>query len=145
MTNIKFDPLAVSSKFAICGLPIRCDTYRTCTFMCEYCFANARTRNNAHTNANQGFQLGDVDKVEKRLSRIFDKGNWKEENFLDAMVAKKITWHCGGMSDPFQPAEERFVRHVFRPPRSILGVPQRHVERDEIRLALDRFEIDEAG
>lgn len=38
----KFDGLAVSSKFAICGLPIRLDSYRTCTFGCAYCFSNGR-------------------------------------------------------------------------------------------------------
>jgi hypothetical protein len=27
-----FDALDVSSKFAICGLPIRVDTYKTCSF-----------------------------------------------------------------------------------------------------------------
>ena len=38
----KFSPLNVSSKFAICGLPIRVDTYKTCSFGCQYCFANNR-------------------------------------------------------------------------------------------------------
>jgi sulfatase maturation enzyme AslB (radical SAM superfamily) len=38
----KFNPLNVSSKFAICGLPIRVDTYKTCSFNCKYCFSNHR-------------------------------------------------------------------------------------------------------
>lgn len=38
----KFNPLNVSSKFAICGLPLRADTYKTCSFGCKYCFANCR-------------------------------------------------------------------------------------------------------
>ena len=33
-----FEGLNVSSKFAICGLPIRVDTYKTCSFNCQYCF-----------------------------------------------------------------------------------------------------------
>jgi DNA repair photolyase len=37
-----FNPLNVSSKFAICGLPIRVDTYKNCGFGCSYCFANNR-------------------------------------------------------------------------------------------------------
>ena len=37
-----FDALNVSSKFAICGLPIRVDTYKTCGFGCKYCFSNCR-------------------------------------------------------------------------------------------------------
>lgn len=41
--NIKeFIPLNVSSKYAICGLPLRLDTYKTCGFGCKYCFAENR-------------------------------------------------------------------------------------------------------
>lgn len=36
----KFNPINVSSKFAICGLPIRVDSYKTCSFGCKYCFAD---------------------------------------------------------------------------------------------------------
>lgn len=42
MNNKTFNPLNVSSKFAICGLPIRVDTYKTCSFGCKYCFSNYR-------------------------------------------------------------------------------------------------------
>jgi len=42
MEYSKFDPLDATSKFPICGMPIRIDSYRTCTFGCKYCFANAR-------------------------------------------------------------------------------------------------------
>lgn len=43
MTPIKkFNGLNVSSKFAICGLPIRIDSYKTCSFGCKYCFAENR-------------------------------------------------------------------------------------------------------
>ena len=37
-----FNALNVSSKFAICGLPIRVDTYKSCAFQCAYCFSNCR-------------------------------------------------------------------------------------------------------
>ena len=40
--NKVFEGLNVSSKFAICGLPIRVDTYKTCSFGCKYCFSNNR-------------------------------------------------------------------------------------------------------
>ena len=43
MSSIKkFNGLNVSSKFAICGLPIRIDSYKTCSFGCKYCFAENR-------------------------------------------------------------------------------------------------------
>lgn len=38
----KFTPINVSSKFAICGIPLRVDTYKTCSFGCKYCFSNNR-------------------------------------------------------------------------------------------------------
>ena len=37
MNKVKqFEALNVSSKFAICGLPNRVDTYKTCSFGCKY-------------------------------------------------------------------------------------------------------------
>ena len=39
---VKFEGLNVSSKFGICGLPLRIDSYKTCSFGCRYCFANGR-------------------------------------------------------------------------------------------------------
>lgn len=97
----KFDGLAVSSKFAICGLPIRADSYRTCSFGCVYCFANARKI----MEFKKELAIADVELIKKRLSRI-SKGQYSDDNFLDNLLAKKITWHYGGMSDPFQPVEK---------------------------------------
>lgn len=98
----KFDSLNVSSKFAICWLPIRVDTYKTCSFGCRYCFANCRKIMEFRKN----LQIWDMEKVEKRLDRIFNKKKIDESNFLDNLISQGITWHCGGMSDPFQPIEE---------------------------------------
>lgn len=50
-------------------------------------------------------QIGNIRSVERRLDRIFNKKEIKEDNFLDNLIADRITWHCGGMSDPFQPIE----------------------------------------
>jgi DNA repair photolyase len=44
--------------------------------------------------------------MERRLHRIFVKKEVKNENFLDNLLAHRITWHFGGMSDPFQPCNE---------------------------------------
>lgn len=100
----KFNPLNVSSKFAICGLPIRVDTYRTCTFGCKYCFANCRTGQIAITNV---LEVGDVSKVERKLNNIFIKNSWVKSNLLNNLIYNGYTWHCGGMSDPFQPVENK--------------------------------------
>lgn len=99
-----FNPLNVSSKFAICGIPIRVDTYKTCSFGCKYCFSNYRTI----MEFEKTLKLGNVQSVKKRLHTIFDKNIIAENNFLDKLISKRYTWHCGGMSDPFQPIEEEF-------------------------------------
>lgn len=97
-----FDALNVSSKFAICGLPIRVDTYKTCGFGCKYCFANCRKI----MEFEKELAVANLAAVERRLDRVLNKKNIKEDNFLDMLIAKDFTWHMGGMSDPFQPIEE---------------------------------------
>lgn len=104
----KFEGLNVSSKFAICGLPIRVDTYKTCTFGCTYCFSN----NRKICEFDKTIQIANIESVKKRLDRIFNKQKYDSTNFLDSLIAQEITWHCGGMSDPFQPAEKKY--HVTK-------------------------------
>ena len=98
----KFNPLRVSRKFSICGLPIRVDTYRTCSFKCEYCFAN----NRIVMAPAKDFQIANINNVKTKLKKIFDKKSFNSENFLDTLISQGYTWHCGGMSDPFQPCEK---------------------------------------
>ena len=95
-----FEGLNVSSKFAICGLPIRIDSYKTCSFGCEYCFSNARKV----MEFRKELQIANVSSIQNRLDRIYNGG--KCVSFLDVMIKNGITWHCGGMSDPFQPIEK---------------------------------------
>ena len=99
----KFEGLAVSSKFAICGLPIRLDSYKTCSFGCSYCFSNNRKIMEFEKN----LQVANVSSIQKRLDRIFTQHNPIENNFLDTLIVQGVTWHCGGMSDPFQPIESK--------------------------------------
>lgn len=99
----KFDGLAVSSKFGICGLPIRVDSYKTCSFGCKYCFANGRKV----MEFEKTLQVANVDSIEKRLHRIFIEKSVNQDNFLDCLITNGITWHFGGMSDPFQPVNKR--------------------------------------
>lgn len=98
-----FNALNVSSKFAICGLPIRVDTYKTCSFGCKYCFANYRKI----MEFEKTLQIGNIKSVERKLDTIFNKGIVKQDNFLDVLIFQRYTWHCGGMSDPFQPIEQK--------------------------------------
>lgn len=99
-----FEGLNVSSKFAICGLPIRVDTYKNCSFGCTYCFAN----NRKICEFDKHLQVADVGSIERRLKRIFDSGKEiSDSNLLDNLISRGLTWHCGGMSDQFQPAEDK--------------------------------------
>lgn len=50
-------------------------------------------------------QVGNIKSVEKKLDNIFNKNIIKKDNFLDVLITNNYTWHCGGMSDPFQPIE----------------------------------------
>lgn len=98
-----FEALNVSSKFAICGLPIRVDTYKGCGFGCTYCFSN----NRKICEFDKELQIANLKSVERRLDKIFNQGKVDSTNFLDTLIEQGITWHCGGMSDPFQPVEQK--------------------------------------
>lgn len=100
----KFNPLNVSSKFAICGLPIRIDSYKTCSFGCKYCF----TENRKIMEYDKHIQIGNVSQVKNKLHKIFDNGIVDDTVFLDKLISDRITWHWGGMSDPFQPCEKKY-------------------------------------
>lgn len=93
----------VSSKFAICGLPIRVDTYKTCSFNCQYCFSNCRKI----MEFDKTLQVGNIKMVENKLHKIFVDKCVVHNNFLDVLISEGYTWHCGGMSDPFQPIESK--------------------------------------
>ena len=96
--------LNVSSKFAICGVPIRVDSYRFCEFGCKYCFSN----NREIMKFKKEIQKGDIKQLERYLEKIFIKKQINKNNFLDVLVSEGYTWHCGGMSDPFQPCEKEY-------------------------------------
>jgi len=53
-------------------------------------------------------QVGDEKYIERKLKKIFDDKNVNKTNYLEVLINDGITWHCGGMSDPFQPSEEKF-------------------------------------
>jgi len=105
MTEPKtFIPLNVSSKFAICGMPIRMDTYKNCSFGCKYCFANYRKV----MEFDKELRVADTGWLERKLAKVFTKKSVSESNFLEVLMRQDITFHCGGMSDPFQPCEQKY-------------------------------------
>jgi DNA repair photolyase len=100
----QFFPIRVSSKFAICGLPLTVDSYRTCSFGCRYCFANERV---IMPIAQEALRSADVGALRRKLVKIFERGEVNQDDFLGNLIFDKITWHFGGLSDPFQPCEAR--------------------------------------
>ena len=61
-----FEGLNISSKFAICGLPIRLDSYKTCSFGCRYCFSN----NRKIMEFKKELQVANIQSIERRLDRL---------------------------------------------------------------------------
>lgn len=98
-----FNPLSVSSKIGVCGLPLRVDSYKTCSFGCKYCFSNNRVIRKIE---NEDLQVANIKQLERKMDKIFNKNEYNKENLIDIMLLDDITWHYGGMSDPFQPCEK---------------------------------------
>lgn len=73
----KFTPLSVSSKFAICGIPLRVDTYKTCSFGCKYCFSNCRVI----MEFEKQLQVANLQWLEKKLDKVYNKGLYNSEMF----------------------------------------------------------------
>lgn len=101
----KFNPIRASSKFSICGLPLTGDTYRTCSFGCEYCFSNGRKININHKSS-KVIDDPNLEWLEKKLEKIHKDKNVNSENFLEVLLKNDVTMHIGGLSDPFQPIEQ---------------------------------------
>lgn len=82
------------SQIILCDLPIRFDSYEGCTHNCSYCFVKRKV---------------DISQV-----KIGESAN-SLKSFIGGARNKKTKWcdwdipiHWGGMSDPFQPAEEKY-------------------------------------
>lgn len=99
-----FRMLNVSSKFAICGLPVRVDSYRSCSFGCVYCFSNCRKI----MEFDKTLRIGSMSGLRREYARALGGGT----SLLDTLIRRRVTWHCGGMSDPFQPCEDEY--HITR-------------------------------
>ena len=52
-------------------------------------------------------KVANANSIGNRLHRIFIKNKVYADNFLDNLISDRYTWHYGGMSDPFQPINEK--------------------------------------
>lgn len=104
----KFHPLKVSSKFAICGLPLRLDSYNTCTFGCKYCYSNNRQIGERDTDS-----IPNMEWLHKKFSKVYDAKDVNKKNFLEVLLSKNITLHGGSHCDFFQPLEKEYEYSKF--------------------------------
>jgi len=117
MTGTYSTPIAVTSQFYFCPMPLRMDTYSGCTNNCLYCFANNSQQK--YINDKGSLKLANlhnsdfvkpttVKKVKKYLDIAFEgaKNTFSnQEACAIEAIKRRIPIHWGGMSDGFQPKE----------------------------------------
>lgn len=102
MMEQKFNPIKVSSKFPICALPLRLDSYNDCEFNCTYCFSNNRSIG-VRTLSSPDFNW-----LQNKFVKVYDEGDVDGRSFVEVLLKNRITLHGGCQSDCFQPIEEEF-------------------------------------
>lgn len=97
-----FTPLVVTTKFFNYSLPLNMDSYRYCSFQCEYCFMKNRVigKRNEHLKPN-------ISWLDHKFKKVYDDKEANSKSFIDTLLKNKITINFGTKSDPFQPAEFR--------------------------------------
>lgn len=81
------------SQVILCNLPIRFDTYKGCSHLCKYCFVQRKG----------GLNKISVGETVTSLKGFIEGKRNLETNWCDW----DIPLHWGGLSDPFQPVEQK--------------------------------------
>jgi len=104
MSKYYTNPLSLTSQFFFCGLPLRLDSYRGCGFQCSFCFARLRGGNTPNPQV--------IPANPETLERIFEKALRTDQSETSGLIGqflrRRVPIHFGGMSDPFQQAEQTF-------------------------------------
>lgn len=95
-------PLSLTSQFSFCGLPFRLDTYAGCALSCSYCFARLRG-GNADTNK---IRIAESEKIITKFKNAYKYPD-SNSGVNSEYIRNRTPLHLGGMSDPFQPIEEK--------------------------------------
>lgn len=82
------------TQVTLCDMPIRIDTYKGCSHNCKYCFVKA------------GYDISKIkpSNCVEALKRFIDGQRTQLTNWCDW----NIPLHWGGVSDPFQPIEQKY-------------------------------------
>lgn len=91
--------LSLTSQFYFCGLPLRLDSYGSCLYSCQYCFASAR----GGRRTRKALRIADP----SSLSRALSGSNHAPRSALSEFLAERQPIHFGGMSDPFPLVENK--------------------------------------
>lgn len=97
-------PLSYTGQFSFCGLPFRLDTYLGCGFNCCYCFAKLR---GGVSNNKKKLSVASAEKIIQAFESAIKKPEIATGVVSEA-IRSKMPVHFGGMSDPFQPAEQTY-------------------------------------
>jgi len=88
---------ACGTQVLNCNVPTRCDSYRGCTFACEYCL---------EWQKRSGAVVPKVEDTVERIERfIFFRSETGGRNVYTRWCDWDIPLHWGGIADPFQPCE----------------------------------------
>ena len=96
------NPLSITSQFSFCGMPFRLDTYSGCSFNCIYCYSHKRGGNSEFDK----IKIADPDRIIKTFENALNKPTITT-GLVSQYIRRKMPIHFGGMSDPFQHAEEK--------------------------------------
>lgn len=95
-------PIGLTSQFSFCGLPLRLDTYAGCALSCTYCFARLRGGN---SNTNK-IRFANPIQIINRFKNSNERPG-ATTGLVSELIRSRQPIHFGGMSDPFQPIEQR--------------------------------------
>jgi DNA repair photolyase len=90
--------LSVTSQFYFCGLPLRLDSYGSCLYACQYCFAAAR----GGRRTPKALRIADAGYLSRLLSDV-----GRTPSVVREFLAARQPIHFGGMSDPFPMIEAK--------------------------------------
>jgi DNA repair photolyase len=94
------------------AIPLRCDSWTSCTNFCRYCFARALARG---SQARAGIKydprvarMADIKRLYALFYRIFDKKEINPHSFIELCLARKYFIENGTQGEPFQEADLKY-------------------------------------
>ena len=93
--------IQITRQFAFCPMAFRIDTYKGCSFGCQYCSANMDWMQGKQCST---YDTADMDRIRRFFYRALETDK-SSKSIIVEMIRHGVPVHCGGMSDPFQHRE----------------------------------------